>query len=93
MTFVRVTGRIDGEAVWATWEDGAIYGDVRLVELARDYVDRGREIELGEGGPLLRAGLDDPWSFTATLASLVDDPVVGGDDLPFAAVAEDPSPD
>jgi hypothetical protein len=85
MTFVRVAGTQFGEAVWATWEDGVIFGDPRLLELARMYVEQHDEIPLGEGGPFVKADLDDPWSFTVTISSLVDDPVVGGDDLPYAA--------
>jgi hypothetical protein len=86
VTFVRVTGRIDGEPVWATWEDGQIYGDARLVDLARSHVDAGKEIPLTEDGPFVKAALDDAWSFTTTMSVLVDEPVVSGDDLPSVTV-------
>jgi hypothetical protein len=85
MTFVRLTGTQFGEAVWATWEDGVIFGDPRLLERARMYVDRHEEIPLGEGGPFVKPSLDDAWSFTVTIASLLEDAVVGGDDLPHVA--------
>jgi hypothetical protein len=84
VTFVRVTGTQFGEAVWATWEDGVIFGDRRLLERARLYIDQHEEIPLGEGGPYVEPCLDNPWSFTVTISSLVEDPVVSGDDLPFA---------
>jgi hypothetical protein len=84
MAFVRVTGKRDGHAVWATWEDGRIYGDPRLVELAQAHVERHEDVALTEAGPYLTPRLDNPWSFAATMASLVDDPAVSGDDLPSA---------
>lgn len=86
MTFVRVTGMLQGEAVWATWEDGAIYGDERLLAAVREHLATGAPIAIAETGPLVRAGIDDPWSFTVTLSALVDEPVIGGDDLPSAMV-------
>ena len=82
MTFVRVTGTRLGEPVWATWEDGVVFGDPGLLEEAHRYVDRHDDIPLTAAGGV-PACFDDAWSFTVTIASLVEDPVVGGDELPF----------
>jgi hypothetical protein len=84
MTFVRVTGTLEGEAVWATWENGAVYGDERLLVAVREHLATGAPIAIAETGPLVQAGIDDPWSFTVTLSALVDEPTVSGDDLPRA---------
>jgi hypothetical protein len=85
MTFVRVTGQLDDAPVWATWENGEVYGDARLLAMARDYVERREQIPIAAGGPFVSARLDEPWSFTVTISSLVDDPIVSGDDLPSVA--------
>jgi hypothetical protein len=85
VTFVRVTGTLEGESVWATWEDGAVYGDERLLAAVREHVDTGAPIAIADTGPLIEAGIDDPWSFTVTVSALVDEPIVSGDDLPSTA--------
>jgi hypothetical protein len=84
VTFVRVTGTLDGEGVWATWEDGTLYGDERLLAAVREHVATGAPIALADSGPLIEARIDDPWSFTVTVSALVTDPLVSGDDLPRA---------
>jgi len=84
VTFVRVTGTLEGEPVWATWEDGTLYGDERLLAAVDEHLATGEGIALADTGPLVQARIDDPWSFTVTLSALVDDPVVSGDDLPHA---------
>ena len=85
MTFVRVTGYLDGVPVWATWADGVVFGDVRLLGAAQRHVDAHDDVPVTEDGPFLHASLADPWSFTATISCLVDDPTVSGDDLPHVA--------
>ena len=84
MTFVRVSGTLEGEPVWATWEDGALYGDDRLLAALREHLVTGDPIAIADTGPLFEAAVDDPWSFTVTVSALVDDPLVSGDDLPHA---------
>jgi hypothetical protein len=82
VTFVRVTGKLDGEPVWATWEDDELYGDERLLAAVRGHLATGEPVAITGSGPLVQARIDDPWSFTVTVSALVDDPVVSGDDLP-----------
>jgi hypothetical protein len=92
MTFVRVTGTLGGEPVWATWEDGELYGDERLLATVRDHVRTGEALTLGGIGPLVPARIDDPWSFTVAISALVDDPVVSGDDLPHVEATRSDEP-
>jgi hypothetical protein len=89
MTFVRVTGTVEGRAVSATWQDGHVDGSPELLQRAYLLALTGSEVPLGGDGPSLPAHLDDPWSFTVTLTSLVEDPEVSGDELPSVAAAKE----
>jgi hypothetical protein len=89
MTFVRVTGELSGRPVWATWQDGEIDGSPELLQRAYLLALTGSEVPLGGEGRSLPAKLDNAWSFTATLTSLVEDPDVSGDELPSVTAAKE----
>jgi hypothetical protein len=89
MTFVRVTGTVEGRAVSATWQDGRVEGSPELLQRAYLLELTGEAVPLGGEGHSLPAKLDNAWSFTATMASLVEDPEVSGDELPSMAAAKE----
>ncbi len=73
---IRVTGKLPGadRRVELTWRDGVVRGDQGTLRLAESLVPGWRHVELTPAGPTYEYGLDEPYRFAASIASLLDRP-------------------
>lgn len=73
---IRVSGNVPGDdrRVELTWRDGVVRGDRATLRLAESLAPGWRQVELTPTGPTYEFGLDEPYRFAASIASLLDRP-------------------